>query len=221
MRRKWSRSSKVFALLGVLLALLAFVVVNGYVKRARALGAALGRTVPVAVATQDLHRGAVLSPSLIRVEEFPVAIAPPGALTDTDQASGSVLVSDVRQGEPITRTRIAEQRAGPLASVVPAGLRAFVVASDLPKDSLRSGDHVDVLATFGGGQPHTETVVSGVEVLSVMQPDSVAVGGSSGTEGSSVLTLLVSPDDAERLAYAQAFAALTVSVGGPEEVVGT
>jgi pilus assembly protein CpaB len=220
MRRKWSPSSKAFALLGVVLALISFVIVNGYANRARALGAALGRTAPVTVAAQDLHRGEVLSSSVLKVVQFPEAFAPPGSVPDVGSASGKVLVSDVGEGEPITHTRIAEERAGPVAAVVPEGLRAFVIPSDLPGGSLRSGDRVDVLATFGGGQPHTETVVSGVEVLFVNQSGGGG-GGSGASDAASVLTLLVSPDQAEQLAYAQAFAALTLSIVGPEEVVET
>jgi Flp pilus assembly protein CpaB len=75
---------------------------------------------------------------------------------------------------------------------------------------VRPGDRVDVLATYGGERPHTETVASGLEVLRVMSPaTSGAVGG--GAEVPS-LVLLVSPLDAERLAYAKAFADLTVSI---------
>ena len=218
MRRKWSSSSKVFALLGILLGVISFVVVNGYADRARALGAALGKTVPVMVAAQDLARGAVLSSSVLRVEQVPVAFAPPGPLPDVASASGKVLLGDIDEGEAITRTRIAEQKAGPVAALVPAGFRAFAISIDLPEGSLRSGDHVDVLATFGGGQPHTETVVSGLEVLSVLDTEGSGVAGVSDSS-QPVLTLLVDPDQAEQLAYAQAFGALTVSIVGPQEVI--
>jgi pilus assembly protein CpaB len=209
-----------FALLGILLGLTAFVVVNGYANRARALGAALGDTVPVTVATEDLPRGALLSSSVLRVEQFPVAFAPPGAVRDTASLSGHVLVSPVEEGEAVTQTRIAEERAGPVAALVPAGFRAFAVSSDLPAGSIRSGDRVDVMATFGGGQPHTETVVSGAEVLFVLGGGDPAASGGSGSSDS-FLMLLVDPDQTEQLAYAKAFAALTVSIVGPEEVVDT
>jgi hypothetical protein len=69
---------------------------------------------------------------------------------------------------------------------------------------------VDVLATFGGPRPYTDTVASGLEVLSVLDADegTFAAGGSGGPS----LVLLVGPEVAEELAYAAAFADLAVAV---------
>jgi hypothetical protein len=70
-----------------------------------------------------------------------------------------------------------------------------------------------VLATFAAGQPHTETLVEGAEVLSILAPE-------AGTfEGVTNIVLVVSPDIAERLAYARSFAELSISVtpGDPSE----
>jgi len=40
---------------------------------------------------------------------------------------------------------------------------------------VREGDHVDVLATFGGGRPYTETVAPGLEVLSVIDAEGTEI----------------------------------------------
>jgi hypothetical protein len=74
---------------------------------------------------------------------------------------------------------------------------------------------VDVLATFGGPRPYTDTVASGLEVLSVLDADegAFAAGGSSGPS----LVLLVGPEVAEEPAYAAAFADLAVAVAPPSE----
>ena len=42
---------------------------------------------------------------------------------------------------------------------MPAGLRAVAVTTSLPAGTVVADDHVDVLATFATGAPHTETVV--------------------------------------------------------------
>jgi hypothetical protein len=73
---------------------------------------------------------------------------------------------------------------------------------------------VDVLATFGGQHPYTETAATGLEVLSVLDAGGGLAG--SGTDQGPTLVLLVTPDAAERLAYAKAFADLTVTVAGVE-----
>jgi hypothetical protein len=84
---------------------------------------------------------------------------------------------------------------------------------------------VDVLATYGSaavGQPHTEVVVAGVEVLFVLGPagfpsasrtsgHGLDVAGA-GAEDTVTLLLLVSPDQETRLAFARAFANLEVVI---------
>ena len=101
-----------------------------------------------------------------------------------------------------------------MAALVPSGLRAFVVPAGVPAGVVRAGDRVDVLATFGGPHPYTDTVGTGLEVLSVVEDGGGAVeaGGSAGPS----LVLLVSPETAERLAHASAFAQLSITVAPAE-----
>jgi Flp pilus assembly protein CpaB len=142
-------------------------------------------------------------------------------------AAGRTLIAPLAEGEPLTRTRLAPRRAGPVAALVPRGFRALSVASSLPRGSVRRGDRVDLLATFAGGRPHTETVATGLQVLTVLSPDpqsaqaglgdTAPVADSAGTGTDEALVLLVTPDQAEEVAYAKAFADLTVSVEGPSE----
>jgi len=122
-------------------------------------------------------------------------------------------VSDVVEGEAITRTRLAVA-GGPVASLVPAGLRAFPIRVGSPAGTVRAGDHVDVLATFGGPRPYTDTVASGLEVLTIVEPEAgaFAAGGPAGAS----LVLLVGPEIAEELAYAVAFADLSVAIAPPD-----
>jgi Flp pilus assembly protein CpaB len=229
MRRRWSLASKLFAALGLVLGLCAFLLVRGYAARVEALAPALGRPVTVVVARDPIPRGTVLFENVLDVASFPSRFAPPGAVHDPESAMGRTLLAGLAPGEVLTRTRLAPARAGPVAALVPPGMRAFSMATSLPRGSVRAGDHVDVLATFAGGQPHTETVASSVEILAVLGPEgtsTLAAGGLGGPEvasesnaGELNLVLLVVPDQAERMAYARAFSDLSVSVEGSEEVV--
>jgi Flp pilus assembly protein CpaB len=121
-----------------------------------------------------------------------------------------MLAADLLRGEAVTISRLAGD-GGPVAGMVPAGLRAVQVPVAAPPGLLASGDRVDVLATYGAGQPHTETVVSAAEVLTILD------GATDGFEIVPTLVLLVSPDVAERLAYARAFADLSIAVTSAEE----
>src|SRR4051794_4617289 len=122
--RKWSRRSKVFAVVAVACGLLTFRIVDGYAGELETLRPLAGSLVPVVVATSDLPRGDAIAEGDVRLEPIPDAYAPPGAVHVTSDAVGRTLVSDVAAGEAITATRISVT-GGPVASVVPSGLRAF------------------------------------------------------------------------------------------------
>jgi Flp pilus assembly protein CpaB len=222
-RRRWPRSSLLYLGMSVVLAVLAGLVVRGYAVRAAAMAESLGSTVTVVVADRPIERGSPVRADQLGLRDIPRTFAPPGTFDHINQAAGRVALSDLAPGEVVTETRLARVRAGPVASLVPEGLRAFAVPSSLPPGTLSPGDRVDVLATFSSGQPHTETVVTGVEVLFVLAP---GAGGQSGLEldaaaagvGSSItLILLVSPTQQEALAFARAFADLQVAIAPSEE----
>jgi Flp pilus assembly protein CpaB len=188
-----------------------------------------GPRVPIVVAATGISRGTALRSDELRMVRMPRAYAPPGAFGTIGQAAGRVALADLSKGEAVTRTRLARVRAGPVASLIPEGLRAFAVPTSLPVGVVAAGDLVDVLATYSSGQPHTETVVSGVEVLFVLDgaggsglgaSGGPSAGGSNGsaldagaaTSDAGTLILLVSADQEGRLAYARAFADLAVAI---------
>lgn len=212
MRRRWSSPSKVFAALAVVCGLGAFTLVRAYALRLERLRPAVGPPVDVVEAARPLAKGTLLTDDMLRIAELPADFAPPGALRLLEQAAGRTLVSDLAEDEVLTRTRIGTV-GGPVASQVPSGLRAFTIPSGMPSGAVRPGDRVDVLATFGGPHPHTETVASSLEVLEIL--DGSGSGGFASQDAGPSLVLLVSPDAAEQLAYAKAFADLTVVVAPP------
>jgi len=164
-------------------ALLAGVLLHAYLTHVAAAAGVGGPPVPVVVAATNVARGTSLQPSELRVVAIPHAYVPPGSFARVSQAAGRIALAGLAQGEAVTRSRLARVRAGPVASLTPEGLRAFAVPTSLPARAAAAGDHVDVLATYGSGQPHTETVVSGVEVLMVLEAGPTGSVGGSGTGG--------------------------------------
>jgi Flp pilus assembly protein CpaB len=149
------------ALLAVVAGAGSFTLVRGYAAELEALRPVVGNDVPVVVADRDLERGSVIDEGSVRLLRMPSAYAPPGALRSVANAVGRTLGSDLTEGEAVTRTRVVGA-GGPVASLVAGGLRAFVVGSGLPSGVLEPGDRVDVIATFGGPHPYTDTVGSGL-----------------------------------------------------------
>jgi pilus assembly protein CpaB len=213
-RRTWSGRSKVLLVLALASGIGAFAIVRSEAARLDALAPATGAPSPMVVAAHALPRGTVLSEAAVELVQVPAAFLPPGAIRSIDDVIGQTLVSDIAEGEALTRTRIGSA-GGPVASQVPTGFRAFLVPSGMPTGSVRPGDRVDVLATFGGQRPYTDTVGTGLEILSVIEAEGSGLLASGGESGPT-LVLLVTPDAAERLAYAKAFADLTVTIAGPQ-----
>jgi pilus assembly protein CpaB len=216
-RRRWPLASKALLVLALACGGLAFLLVRGYETRLEALRPMVGRQVPVVFVTRDVSRGTVLDDSVLDSREIPEAFVPPGVVTRPEAVAGRVLTSEIAAGEVLTASRLAAPRAGPIAALVPPGLRAVVVAATVPDGSIRPGDLVDVLATYGGGRPHTETVAESVEVLRVLAPDDAVSGSGKDPD----LVLLVAPDVAEHVAYARTFAQLFVAILGPAVSPGT
>lgn len=222
-RRRWPLASKVLVGSAILLGALAFVVVRGYQDRVEALHPAVGAPMAVVTAATDLTRGTTLSDDVLAASSVPSEFAPPGAIRDAASIVGRVLESDVAAGEIITRSRLAGSAVGPVAALVPDGLRAVLVGGGLPAGTLRAGDRVEVFATYGGGRPHTELVATDLEVVHILS-DAAAepgIGGATTGDSGAMLVLLVDSDAAARLAYAKTFGQLQIAILAPVGVTGT
>lgn len=191
--------------LSVVLGAVTTVALRDHLDRIEARAAEPGALTPVVVAARDLERGAELAADDVAIREVPEAYAPVAAIASAEGVLGRVLASDVLAGEALTASRLAPP-GGPVAALIPDGFRALPVTVALPGGTVVPGDHVDLLATYAAGRPHTETLLEGVEVLRVLEAPSLE-GVTAAT-----LLLLVTPDAAERIAYAKAFADLSVTV---------
>jgi pilus assembly protein CpaB len=195
------------------LAVAATMAVQARLRTLEARAAAGGPGRPTVVAKTDLERGTVLGQGMLRTRDIPARYVPTGAFQSPDDAVGRTLGSSVVQGEPLTVARLAPA-GGPVAALVPPGLRAVAVPSTLPMAAIRAGDRVEIHATFASGQPRTEVVATGAEVLSVI-PSPTLGGEENGGVGT--LILLLGPESAERVAFARTFADLSVAVVSTEE----
>jgi Flp pilus assembly protein CpaB len=219
-RRKLPRSSFMLLVSSVVCALAAAFVMRAYALRLDTVRPDGGPPISVVIAATDVARGAVLTEAALEAVTVPSRFAPPAAMRDVARATGRIAVADIAAGEIVTELRLAGAGSGPTAALVPAGMRAVQV----PVASLvgvKPGDLVDVIATFGGGGAHTEVAGEAIEVLAVDRAGGGASFGTSpaGTSGGVGLVLLVSPTDAERLAFASAFATLSVAVRSPDDLV--
>ena len=225
MRRQWTRSSRAYLAASGVLAVVAALTVHHYLSDAALAAGRVGPMTPVVEAAQPIARGSELTAGSLRVASIPRGYVPPESFTSPQQVTGRVALVDLAVGEAVTETRLARVRAGPVASLIPEGYRAFAVPTTLPPGTVVPGDHVDVLATYGAGQLQADTVVDGAEVVLVLGPTSASGSRGSGgiglpagavaATGQATLVLLVTPEQEQRLAFARAFAVLDVTVQPP------
>jgi Flp pilus assembly protein CpaB len=215
-RRKPPRSAVMWFTGATFAAVGAVVAVQAHVAHLEATRPDVGAPTAVVVAARDLTRGSTLDATALRVVDMPATLAPPGVVTAIERAAGRVLGADLADGEVLTETRLAAAGAGPIAAIVPPGLRAFVLPTGPPAGTVRPGDEIDVLATYGAnaGRPYTETVASALEVLDLVEGASPVATGGAGAPAGPPIVVLADPLTVERLARASSLALLSISIVG-------
>ena len=196
--------------------------VFSYLSWVRAQVPTNGRFTEVVVATMDIPAGTVISSKMVRLAKQPSKYAPPAAFGNLKLAIGLTASSTIFEGEPVTRRRVSTHTG--LSAAVPKGTRAYSlsIASGTSLNFVpRAGDRVDVIVTYPRevlGEAKSITVLRGVEVASVGRTQASDLGSGKvtsrlGLEGSASqlgITLFVTPQEAERLAMAEALGRITV-----------
>jgi pilus assembly protein CpaB len=169
------------------------------------------RVQSVVVASRPLPIGTQLTERDLKVVAWPASSLVPGAVTDLKDAVDRGLVTAVLQNEPITANKLASLGSGAgLPPAIPPGMRAMSVrVNDVigVAGFIVPGSRVDVVATIRRRDDSmTRTAASNVTVLTAgtrkdqEQPSESDRGRNS---GETVVTLMVTPRDAERIALAQ------------------
>ena len=185
-------------------------------------GVTQGDLQDVVVATADLAVGARIQDKDVRTVRFPSDAIPQGIFHRTKSVVGRGVVLPIAQGEFILPLKLAGENSGSgLPSTIPQGMRAVSVrVSDISSVGgfVQPGTRVDVLMTGnpgGTGEPQTITVLKNVAVLANgMNLDRSIVRGES-QQNAPIITLAVSPDDAQKLALATAQGRIQLALRNP------
>ncbi len=177
------------------------------------------RGVPVVMAADDIQVGTKLEAHDVHVVTLPQSAVPPGAFSATSQVLGRGAILPVSKGEFILPSKLAALSAGSgLPSMIPQGMRAVSVrVNDVVSVAgfVQPGSHVDVLATGqgGGNDRQTTTVLENVLVLAVGK--SLDRNPLADAQTAPVITLAVSPDDAQKLALVSQEGRIQLSLRNP------
>src|SRR5205085_8895294 len=142
------------------------------------------------------------------VVPWPVQSPLTGGFETIDDVVNRGLLSQVVENEPLTEAKLAPKAAGSgLPPSIPPGMRALSVKVNEVigvAGFVVPGTRVDVMLTgspSGSGGERTTTVLEDIAVIASGQRLERSLAGEAQT--APVITLLVSPDDAQKLALAQ------------------
>jgi pilus assembly protein CpaB len=180
------------------------------------------KTRPVVVAKTDLSLGAELRMEDLDVVQFPDGQAPDGAFVKREEVVGRGVISSFVKNEPILPAKLASKEAGSgLPPVIPEGMRAVSVRVNEVigvAGYVLPGTHVDVLATASPTNNPSDTtskvVLANVQVLTAgtrieqNQKDGKPVQVT-------VVTMSVTPEQAERLALASTEGKIQLALRNP------
>jgi pilus assembly protein CpaB len=177
---------------------------------------------PVVVANKDLNVGQQLTDADLKVISMPVADQPQGVFRGPAELLGRGVIVPIQASEIVLPSKLAAPEAGAgLPSMITPGKRAVSVkVNDVVAVAgfVVAGTHVDVIVT---GTPRsdsdatTTTVLQDVPVLAAgkqMQHDS-----QGRPQDVPVITLLVSPADAQLLALASSEGKIQLALRNPTD----
>src|SRR6478736_6599268 len=179
-------------------------------------------TKPVVVAANDLDIGAEIARDDIRVIDWPTSAVPANAISDPQEVIGRGIIMPMIQNEPFLPLKLSSKDGGGgLPPAIPPGLRAVSVRVNEVigvAGYVLPGTRVDVVATVsptGSAQEMTSKVVlTNVQVLAA------GTKIERDTERNkpmpvSVVTLLVDPEEAERLTLASTEGKIQLALRNP------
>jgi pilus assembly protein CpaB len=179
------------------------------------------RMVSVVVAANDIQIGSKLTDHDVTLAAFPIASVPQGAYSRVGQVRQRGVILPITKGDFVLPDKLAAEDAGSgLPSMIPQGMRAVSVrVNDVVSVAgfVQPGTRVDVLATGlpgSGNDAQTNTVLENVAVIAVGRSllDRVM---SSDIQNAAVITLLVSPDDAQKLTLASQEGRIQLALRNP------
>jgi pilus assembly protein CpaB len=180
----------------------------------------------VAVAAKALPMGSLLSPTDVKLVAWPQSSPVAGAYTRVEDVVNRGLVAPVVENEPLTATKVASPEAGAgLPPVITPGMRAISLKVDEVigvAGFVVPGAKVDVVMTMNQqNESVSRVVVSNIIVLAAgtkIDQDQARDGKPLPT---TVVTVLVTPEDAERISLAGSVGRVTLTLRNPLDVEPT
>jgi pilus assembly protein CpaB len=174
----------------------------------------------VVAAAHTLAVGAMVSAADVKLVAWPERTPVPGAFAKVEDVVNRGVISQVLENEPITPTKLAPIGGGAgLPPTIPPGMRAVSIrVNDIVGVAgfVVPGTRVDVVLTLReGGDNSTRVVLSNVQVLTAGTRYDQDKSKSGEPIPTSVVTLLLTPEDASKMVLATSEGQIMLTLRNP------
>lgn len=187
-------------------------------RRAQTTGGSI-ETSEIFVTMVDVPIGEPLTPQMIKLEEWPMDKIPEGAITKLEDIDGRRPKQPLYAGEPILYRKLIDQNGfGGASEKIPKGYRVMsvnVTMSSAASGLILPGDRVDVLVYLRAGSvpvATTRTILEDVTVFAVNEQINREADGDGTVIHAKTVSLLVKPEQVEKLMLAEALGKLRLSL---------
>jgi pilus assembly protein CpaB len=184
-------------------------------------------TAHAVVAARPLPMGTLLTRDDVKVVAWPARTPVSAGFASVDQVTNRGVTTALAENEPLTEGKLAPVGAGGgLPPSIPKGMRAISVRVNEVigvAGFIVPGASVDVVVTLRSGNESSmsRVVVSNVQVLTSGTRSDQQNAKDGPQIASSVVTLMVTPADAERIALAGAEGQIMLMLRNPLDTVPT
>ncbi|HEX5104853.1 MAG TPA: Flp pilus assembly protein CpaB [Pirellulaceae bacterium] len=177
----------------------------------------------ILVALADIDNNKKLDATNVRLEDWPKAKVPEGAIRRLDDAKDKFTATRFYKGEPILISKLADQASG-VAQYIPEGYRAepVKVEEDTVMKAISPGDRVDVsvfLKKDGREIPVTGVfpILRNVQIFAVNSNTERTVDAKGGEAAFRTVSLLVKEKQIAELQLAKQMGRIQLSLRRPNE----
>jgi pilus assembly protein CpaB len=179
------------------------------------------KTLRVVVATRDMPIGTLLKKSDLKLVNYPEKDVPKGSIFQIASAEHRVVMVPLNTNEPVLQAKLSDMTSVEgVSSTIDRGYRAVSVQiTDVSGVAglIQPGSHVDVIFTRPGSMAEatTSTILQNVKVISTGR--TVAVGQTVDPRApkSPTVTLVLLPEDAQKLELAKSQGKISLSLRNP------
>lgn len=175
----------------------------------------------VAVAAKPLAVGTMIGPSDVKLVAWPSASPVAGGYSKVEEVMNRGLIASVVENEPLTSTKLAAIEAGAgLPPTIATGMRAISVKVNEVigvAGFVVPGTRVDLVVTIGKRDTESvsRVIVSNAQVLTAGTKYDQDQAKDGKPMPATVVTLLVTPADAERIALASTEGSIMLALRNP------